>query len=142
MENIDWTDLLDRYAQGTLNQAERAVLTGRMAADAAFRREAEQHQEAYQALKLYGNREKMKKTLASFEKDLTVPALQSKKPTLIKKYWPMVAVAASVAFVSIVGTMLMTQSIQSQQTAIYKELRRNVAQVETGGPCTDDFRAA
>jgi serine protease Do len=130
MENIDWNDLLDRYAQGTLNQAERIVFEGRMADDAGFRREAEQHQEMYQSMKLYGGREKMKKTLASFEKDLTVPSLQSKKQTLIKKYWPTIAVAASVAFVSIVGTMLMTQSIQTQQTAIYKELRRNVAQVE------------
>lgn len=130
MQNIDWNDLLDRYAQGTLSQAERIVFEGRMTDDAGFRREAEQHLEMYQSIKLYGKREKIKKTLASFEKDLAVPALQTKNPTLIRKYWPMIAVAASVAFVSIVGTMLMTQSLQTQQTAIYKELRRNVAQVE------------
>lgn len=130
MENIDWNDLLDRHAQGKLNEAERKVFNSKMVQDAEFRRQVEQHLEMHQALALYGRREAVKKTLASFEKDLTVPALQSKRPTLIRKYWPMVAVAASVAFVSIVGTMLMTQSIQTQQTAIYKELRRNVAQVE------------
>jgi serine protease Do len=131
MENINWNDLLDRYVQGKLNEEERIRLIAKMAGDEVFKRQAEEHQNLYNAMKLYGKRETVKKTLTSFEKDLLpLPALEHKKPTLIKKYWPMVAVAASVAFVSIVGPMLMTQSIQTQQTAIYKELRRNVAQVE------------
>lgn len=131
MENTDWNEMLDRYVQGHLSDEERIRLTAKMADDKDFSRRADEHQNLYNAIKLYGKREAVKRTLTSFEKDLLPsPALQHKKPTLIKKYWPMVAVAASVAFVSIVGTMLMTQSIQTQQTAIYKELRRNVAQVE------------
>jgi S1-C subfamily serine protease len=46
----------------------------------------------------------------------------------------MAAVAASVALVSIVGTLLMTKSLASEletkQTAIYKELRKNFEQIQ------------
>jgi S1-C subfamily serine protease len=68
---------------------------------------------------------------------MTTFSLQEQRTTIIpqrtnlwRKYWPMTAVAASVAFISILGTLKMTQSLETKQTAYYKELRRNVEQIK------------
>jgi S1-C subfamily serine protease len=43
-----------------------------------------------------------------------------------KNYWRMMAVAATLVVVTTVGTFLITRSMNTEQVAIYKELRRNV----------------
>ncbi len=51
------------------------------------------------------------------------------KPTLWRKYWPVAAVAASVAFVSIIGTLITTRSMEERQKVNYQELRRDVESI-------------
>jgi len=46
------------------------------------------------------------------------------------RYWKLTGLAASVALISIVATFLITQSLKKEQTANYKELRRNVEQIK------------
>jgi S1-C subfamily serine protease len=47
-----------------------------------------------------------------------------------KKYWPMTAVAASVALISTFTTLYLTQSLEKDQKAYYKELGRRVEQIK------------
>lgn len=45
-------------------------------------------------------------------------------------YWKLSGMAAAVALISIVATFMITQSLKKEQTANYKELRRNVEQIK------------
>jgi S1-C subfamily serine protease len=133
--NTDIQTLLDQYVRGELSPAAVAELETRMENDIVFRRQVEQMQELRDSLKFYGQRRELKITLDQIHEELhatdkIIPINAQHPVTGWKKYWPMVAVAASVAFISIMGTLLMTRSIEVKQTAYYKELRRNVDQIK------------
>jgi S1-C subfamily serine protease len=135
----DLFDLLDRYANGLLSDEEVRALENKMSSDPEFRRKAEEHLELVHALKFYGRRRELKQSLDEIhrevesDKDLVQPEPSQpirSQPETVRKYWPTIAVAASVAFVSILGTLFMTRSLEHKQTAYYKELRRNVEQIK------------
>ncbi|HEY9047165.1 MAG TPA: serine protease [Ohtaekwangia sp.] len=134
--NTDQTlyELLDDFAAGKLTAEQVASIEYRLEHDPLFRSKAEQHQAFREAMKFYGSRNQLKTILEEThqqleEADTTVPVVVM-PATGWKKYWPMTAVAASVAFLSILGTLWMTRSLETKQTAIYKELRRNVDQIK------------
>ncbi|WP_333820541.1 trypsin-like peptidase domain-containing protein, partial [Ohtaekwangia sp.] len=127
-------ELLDNYASGRLSPEEAASVEYKLQHDPEFRRKAEQHRVFRDAMKFYGHRNQLKEILEQTHQeieaaDATVPVV-AMPSTGWKKYWPMTAVAASVAFLSILGTLWMTRSLETKQTAIYKELRRNVDQIK------------
>lgn len=135
MNRMDIQDQLDLYLQGKLSSEDAATVEERMKSDAAFREQAEQMIELRDSLKFYGERQALKDTLNEIHEDLhatdkIIPVKTQPAITGWRKYWPMTAVAASVAFISILGTLLMTRSIEVKQTAYYKELRRNVDQIK------------
>lgn len=127
-------DLLDRYAKGKLDAEEAAALEERMKDDVVLRQQAVQHFALMDSLKFYNSRTKLKEILEEAHGEITEAPLNNTRNTIPlkgwKKYRPMVAVAASVALISIVGTMLITRSMETKQKAIYKELRRNVEQIQ------------
>jgi len=129
-------ELIDRFAKGQLGPDESKLFNEMMDTDEQFRSDAEEHLRMVDALKLYGNREFLKRTFADIHHEpisLTeeTPVVPIREETsLWRKYWPLTAVAASVAFVSILGTLLLTQSLKSEQATYYKELRRNVEQLK------------
>lgn len=45
-------------------------------------------------------------------------------------YWTLSGIAAAVALISVVATFVITQSLKKEQTANYRELRRNVEQIK------------
>jgi len=124
-------DLLDRYAKGTLNAQEVAALEARMQQDPAFKEQVEKHLSLVDALRFYGDRAQLLNTLeeAHQEMDPPVKLTPAPRPTGWKRYW-MTAVAASVALISVLGTLFMTRELDTKQTAIYKELRRTVEQIK------------
>jgi serine protease Do len=145
MDKTELDDLLDRYAKGELPAAEVEQFHKKMKADPNFSAEAEEHVRIVEALRLYGDREALRKTLAGTALDMNDPEFHGDEPMIgewdieeptkkksgvVRRYWPMVAVAASVALFSILGTLMMTQSMEKKQTAYYKELRRNVEQIQ------------
>ncbi|MBL0742021.1 S1 family peptidase [Chryseolinea lacunae] len=123
-------DLLDRYAKGTLAASEAAALEARMQQDKEFKERVEKHLALVKALKFYGERSAVLKTLDEAHREIEMPVktLPLDTPTGWKRYW-MTAVAASVALISILGTLFMTRSLDTKQTAIYKELGRKVEQI-------------
>jgi serine protease Do len=127
-------ELLDNYANGMLTPDELAVLEERMRLNNDLRKKVEQHAELVEALRFYNERKTLLKTLnevhSEVDEERNVVPIQSAGTRRFKKYWPISAVAASVALVSILGTLYLTRSLETKQTAYYKELRRNVEQIQ------------
>src|SRR5687768_11375129 len=123
--NFDLTlfKLLDDYRKGLLSQEEIKELKERMDNDPAFKRQADSYLELVDAIKFYGDREALKKDLDKIHDEMVTEGdMRSISPvpgktSVWKKYWPMTAVAASVAFLSILGTIFITQSLETKQTA-------------------------
>jgi S1-C subfamily serine protease len=127
-------ELLDNYANGQLTASELEALEERMRQNSDLRKKVEQHAELIEALRFYNERKTLLKTLnevhTEVEGERNVVPIQSAGTRRFKKYWPISAVAASVALVSILGTLYLTRSLETKQTAYYKELRRNVEQIQ------------
>jgi S1-C subfamily serine protease len=134
----DILDLLDRYAKGSLTPEELVALEDRMKHDADFRKKALEHAGIVDALRFYGQRKEIRESLDAIHQEVildpevtaTVAPVKSLSSGNGKRYWPAVGIAASVALISILGTLFMTQSLENKQTAYYKELRRNVEQIQ------------
>lgn len=134
--NLDQNDLdlLDQYHKGLLTTAEIRHLFDRAERDPEFGKEVRQYLELMGAIKLHHHRTELKGQL-----DVIHNSLQNEteaKPTdsrsqvwMFNRYWKLTAVAASIVVVSVVGTLLLTQSLNKERTAEYRELRRNVEQI-------------
>jgi serine protease Do len=125
--------LLDNYHKGQLNEEEVSQFHKKMEQDAEFKKEAESYLILMNTLKQYGNRQGIKQVLTEAHNEMQreVPATKvvPLRSGTSRKYVWITATAASIAFVSIVGTLLTTQSLDNRQKANYKELRRNVEQI-------------
>jgi S1-C subfamily serine protease len=125
-------ELFDKYVKGKLSEEDKTTFEEKMKQDADFRQKAEQHLAMVGELKFYGSRNQLRHMLEETHQKMENPTISidaPKKSTAFKKYWPMTAVAASIALISIVGTTLLTGKLKSEQTANYQELRRNVDQI-------------
>lgn len=130
-------DLLDDFALGKLAPEQMKAVEERMQHDDDFRRQAEQHLQFIEAFRRYGLRKNLKATLDAAHDDYTAEADHTPVVPLTpapvsrwKRYRPLTAVAASVALVSILGTLYMTRTLETKQTAYYRELRRTVDLIE------------
>jgi serine protease Do len=133
LDDQDLYELLDKYAKGELDHDQSLSLKKRMMTDADFREKAEQHLKVIQAIRLYGRRESVLKTLEQIE--LEAPGESDDKVILSTtparawaKYWPASAIAASVVLISVLGTLLVTQFQEKEQTAKFIEAVRKVEQ--------------
>lgn len=125
-------ELFDSYTKGKLSAEDAAALEEKMKHDAEFRQKAEQHLALVEELKFYGARNQLRQLLEEAHGNMENPVIVMNPPektTGWKKYWPMTAVAASIAMISIAGTVFITRSLESTQTAKYKELDRKVDQI-------------
>ncbi|MBT1695976.1 S1C family serine protease [Fulvivirgaceae bacterium PWU4] len=130
----EFFQLLDRYHKGQLSDEEIRQFRKKMEQDTEFRKEAEAYLLLMDSIKQHGNRQEIKNILDEAHDEMwaegTAPKVVSLTPRPSRKYIWMTAAAASIAVVSIVGTLLITRSLDSRQTAYYKELRRNVQQIQ------------
>lgn len=130
----DLHELLDSYVRGKLNAAEAAALEERIKLDDELRHQVTQHAELLHALKKFDERSRLLSILAETQREV-METEADETPEVVtvngwKRYWPMTAVAATVALISVAGTLSITRSLKTEQTAIYKELRRNVEQIK------------
>jgi serine protease Do len=124
---------LEKYLAGTLSQDEREALEHRMQTDDTFREQATSHLQFLRTLDAYKNQESLRSMLDTFHSQIAISSNTHRRPVKrfeIKKYWPTIAVAASVALISILGTLWTTESIKQKHAAEYKVLRRNVEQIK------------
>src|SRR5687768_16639225 len=103
MKEQDLYSQLDAFVKGTLSAEDRLSLEQRMQSDPVFRKQVEDHTRLIDGLKLYGRRQSMLNKLNEIpletpRETATIPPQVSRS---IRRLWPMTAVAASVAFLSI-----------------------------------------
>lgn len=129
----DFYEKLERLGRGLLSDDEAQLLRQRIQEDPALGPEAKEYLELMSVLKSYGKRRNLKKMLEeihgemSSEQPVVPPATTSSS---LGRYWRLAAAAASVTIAAVVGTLLITQSLGTKQEAYYKELRRNVQQIQ------------
>lgn len=134
--SIEETELLDRYQAGKLTPEEAGQLDLRLRTDASFHHLAQQHFTLVNEMKRHNQRDYVHALLNEAHEELSQEALPNDSMPATSKspeaggYWKLSGIAASVALVSIVATFLITQSLKNEQTANYKELRRNVEQIK------------
>lgn len=135
MSEKDLFNKLDDELKGRLDAKERAELDVVLKSDADLSDKAQEHLRFVEALKFFKKRSDLKGVLADFNSDLSqeIPAqtvLVTKKVSAWNKYWPLTAVAASVALISTFTTLYMARSLETKQSAYYKELGRRVEQIK------------
>lgn len=129
----DFFHMLDDYHKGLLSDRDARALHDRMSSDPEFRSEAEAYLQVMSTLKAFGSRKRLKETLESIHHKMGSADLREPSPPPIngfKKYWRLTTIAASVTVVAVVGTLLITQSLDTRQETYYKELRRDVLQIQ------------
>lgn len=126
----DENELFDQYVKGLLSSEEAAAFEERLRTDTEFRRKAEEHQILVKELKSFHERNEVRQVLNDEHESIEkIRTLQPENLSRLK-FWPMAAVAASVAMICIVGTALITQSLETRQTANYRALRKTVDQLQ------------
>ncbi|HTF20001.1 MAG TPA: serine protease [Chryseolinea sp.] len=153
--SVEEIELLDHYEKRTLTQAETAQIEERLRTDASFRQLAQNHVKLINEVRRHDERVRLRELLAAAHHELkatagyaagtttleTEPAFEpaghserNATPKQIRRfessYWRLSGMAASVALISIVVTFIITQSLKNEQSANYKELRRNVEQIK------------
>jgi serine protease Do len=127
----EMNDLIDRYAKGQLSPEEMKSLEEKANQSETFRQLVKNHVTLVDAMVEFGKRIELKKTLDRAHEDMAQDVVPIQRKTFgWKKYWPSAAMAASVAIISIAGTVLITNSMKSAQEAKFKELRGNVDQIK------------
>lgn len=129
---LDWTE---RYLRGACTDQEKQEFEVSMANDPEFRKRAEEHIIFLKTLQGYGRRQETQHVLHTLHDEMLredTAILTAPKPRQIpwRKYWPLGAVAACVALISITGTLITTRSMEERQKVYYQELRRNVEQIQ------------
>jgi len=128
---MEMSELIDKYVKGQLSPEEMKALEEKARQSEIFRKIVDDHVELVDAMVEYGKRMELKNSLDKVHSDMeerVVPI--QKKQSGWKKYWPHTAVAASVAILSVVGTIWVNNFMNSAQEAEFKALRRNVDQIK------------
>jgi serine protease Do len=133
MDDQELYDLLDKYSKGELSHEQSLGVKKRMMTDEAFRQKAEEHLKVIHSIRLFGRREAIRKTLS----EISLESPEALTPTSairnsggiksLLRYWP-AAAAACVVLISVLGTLLVTQVHEKEQTARFIEAVRKVEQ--------------
>lgn len=123
-------DLLEREFRGELTDAERKELEVKRS-DPEFHAAAEQHLKVLHAIYGAGKRQALKNSfdLIHDEIKVTEDKPEVRVPSRTRNLWPMIAVAASVALISVLTTVLTMQNFFETESK-YIDLRRNVEQIQ------------
>ena len=109
MRNID---LFDNYLYNRQNTEDRRLFEERLAADADFRKEFEEHNAFVKVLREYGEQERVKKSMRTiYEEEFGKPNIVSiKQPNFYNKHGRTIGMAASVAIMAVIVTLALLTS--------------------------------
>lgn len=127
-ENINITELLDRYVKGLLSYEEALTVEKRIEEDEMFRQVAEEHHGLAKALEAYGQRSALKRKLDSWHTEIEKPVI-SLPVSGWRKYKVLAAVAASIALLGVAASFWITLDLKTSQPN-YQKLRRDLDQVQ------------
>jgi S1-C subfamily serine protease len=137
MNDFEW---IEKYLAGTLNKQEAALFEARMKEDAQLAAEVSTHKILMDSFALYGKRTVLKQKLNEFHEEMETDTFarqgkfaQYSIQVFWKKYLPTMAVAASVALVTVMGTLFTLDylhSLENRQISYYKELKRELNSIK------------
>ncbi|MDQ3291050.1 MAG: serine protease [Bacteroidota bacterium] len=135
--------LIERYLAGELSRAEQFDFEQHRKNDPVFAERYRDYQEFHDAMQVYKTRTALKKKLEAIHtaeiETLVVPESIEPQSTLSpwrvfwNQHFATMAVAASVAVITVFGSLLSVdawRSVKKQQNARYSELRREVDQIK------------
>jgi serine protease Do len=140
MNSNDTLELIERYHEGKLNEAEKAEFEQRLRNEPSFAQAFADFEVLLAGFEKYDERIKLKKKLADFHEELISENADNQLFTpknkiipLWRKYAPTLALVASVALISIFTTFFTLNSLRNwerEQTAQYRALRRDLQEVK------------
>jgi S1-C subfamily serine protease len=127
---------IERYLSGGMAGPERTAFERNLAHDEALAEEVRKQRLLTESLELYGKRVQLKKQLDAFHQELEAEETTAQfrvnrygLRVLWKKYLPTVAVAASVALLTVLSTLLTLtnlRSLDNRQTSFYQQMKRDM----------------
>jgi S1-C subfamily serine protease len=132
----NWTrediDILDKYVKGSLNAEELAAFQVRLRSDEEFSKEVDDYLLLLKTFKDHEEHQRLSDLLKEAHGEMESQPINVNPIKAIprKSNRMFYGIAASVALVTVLGAYLMTQSVKNVQVQQYRELRRNVAQIQ------------
>jgi S1-C subfamily serine protease len=140
MVNTNDFEWIEKYLAGALTKEEHALFEVRIKEDPQLAAEVNTHRILMDSFALYGKRTTLKHKLNQFHEEMDADAFYKKSKSaqysiqvFWKKHLPTMAVAASVAMVTVMGTLFTLDylhSLENRQISYYKELKRELNSIK------------
>jgi serine protease Do len=137
-ESRNLQDLIDEYLKGRLSGEELQNFQDRLGSDQLLREKLSQQQALMEHLEFYQERVKLKMDLDEIhsemedERQFELSGEKTRGRSFFARHLTTISVAASVAIFSVVGTIFTIdylKSVEQNQNANYRQLRRDVEQI-------------
>lgn len=122
-------ELIDRYVKGKANAEEIKLVEAKIQESEQFRQYVQDHQALVDALVEFNQHAELKNKLETIHAQEIAESKKETRTFKINKYWAFSAVAASVALISVLGTVLITNWYESQRETQFQSLSRRVEQI-------------
>jgi serine protease Do len=122
-------ELIDKYVKGQASAEEIKLLEAKVQESEQLRQHVQDHQELVDAMIEFGQHTELKNRLENIHTEVASNPTKEAKTFKINKYWAISAVAASVALISVLGTVLITNWYDSQRETQFQSLSRRVEQI-------------
>lgn len=140
MNYINDHEWIEQYLSGNLSVEEKLLFEQRLKENAQLAAELSTHELLLDSLKLYGRRSQLKQKLDVFHQEISNDIITQHRrlnkysiQVFWKKHLPTMAVAACVAVLTVIGTLLTLDylhSLENRQISFYKELKRELNNIK------------
>jgi S1-C subfamily serine protease len=131
---------IEQYLAGTLSKEEADLFETKIKQDPQLAIEVSSHKLLMESFTLYGKRKGLKQKLNQFHEQMETESFTNKSrfatysiQVFWKKHLPTMVVAASVALVTVMGTLFTVDylhSLENRQISYYKELKRELNSIK------------
>jgi serine protease Do len=122
-------ELIDKYVKGQASAEEIKQLEAKIQESERLREYVQDHQELVDAMVEFGQHAELKSKLETIHQEEIQKSESGTKTFKINRYWAISAVAASVALISVLATVLVTNWYASQRETQFQNLSRRVEQI-------------
>jgi serine protease Do len=136
--NIEELDLIEKYIFKKLQGDELKVFEAKLIADPGFKEKVERHEIVIKNIKSYGERIELKNKLNFFHEEMDAESSDTISSFSFRSYFrkhrTTIAVAASVALISVSSTLFTVnyiRSVDQSHNAEYKELKREITRIKS-----------
>ena len=132
---------IEAYLNGTLKTEQRAQFEQRLQSEPQLAKETAEQRLLLRSFRVYGERNQFRQQLEHIHQEMRAETAHSKHPAFesygVRAFWrkhlPTMAVAASVALVTVFSTLLVmdyVRSLENKQATYYRALKREVDNIK------------